>query len=124
MIRVLFLNLALVLAQAGPGVVMTLSIPLRQLRPYPTLLIKLGVAPVPTDHTPANATDVRDAITNAVGGDTITLTAGQSYTGPFTLKSGLETTQRSRCTGMGNRRRQYLLNQPIKLYLKRTQKSG
>lgn len=92
MIRVLFLNLALVLAQAGPGVMMTLSIPLRQMRPYPTVLMTLGVAPVPTDHTPANSSDVATAITNAVGGDTITLTAGQTYTGPFTLKSGLSST--------------------------------
>ena len=92
MIRVLFLNLALVLAQVGPGVMMTLSVPLRQMRPYPTLLMTLGVAPVPTDHTPANSSDVGTAITNAVGGDTITLTAGQTYTGPFTLKSGLSST--------------------------------
>src|SRR5215213_218009 len=92
MIRVLFVSLALCMAQAGPGALMTFSFPLRQLRPYPALLAKLGVAPVPKDSTPANSAAFATAITNAVGGDTITLTAGQTYTVPFVLKSGLTST--------------------------------
>ncbi len=92
MFRSLFLSLALVMTQAGPGVLTSLSIPLRQMRPYPTLLVKLGVAPVPADLTPSDSSAFATAITNAVGGDTITLTAGQTYTGPFTLKSGLTST--------------------------------
>lgn len=92
MIRILSLNLVLVFAQLGSIVMTTLALPLRQLRPYPALLSKLGVMPVPTDFTPANSAAFATAITNATGGDTITLTAGQTYTGPFTLKSGLTST--------------------------------
>ncbi|HEY0729839.1 MAG TPA: hypothetical protein VGD38_17275, partial [Pyrinomonadaceae bacterium] len=92
MIRTLVLSFVLVITQAGPGVMMTLTAPLRQMRPFPTVLVKLGVAPVPADFTPADSTAFATAITNSVGGDTITLTAGQTYTGPFTLKSGLTST--------------------------------
>ena len=102
MIRVLFLNLALVLAQVGPGVLMTLTTPLREMRPYPTLLTALGVAPLMANFTPATSTDFRDAITNSVGGDTITLTAGTTYTGPFTLKSGLTSTVTIRSSNQGS----------------------
>ena len=92
MFRVLLLSVSLLVTQIGPGIIMTLSVPLRQMRPYPSLLTMLGVAPVPADSTPANSSAFATAITNAVGGDTITLTAGQTYTGPFTLKSGLTST--------------------------------
>jgi hypothetical protein len=99
MIRVLFLSLSLVIAQAGPGMLATVSIPLRQMRPYPSFLTTLGVAPVPTDFTPSDSSAFATAITNSVGGDTITLTAGQTYTGPFTLKSGLTSTVTIRSSG-------------------------
>jgi hypothetical protein len=92
MIRTLALSFVLVITQVGPGVMMTLTVPLRQMRPFPAMLANLGVAPVPTDLTPANSAAFATAITNAVGGDTITLTAGTTYTGPFTLKSGLTST--------------------------------
>ena len=101
MFRVLFLTVALALTQVGPGVAMTLSIPLRQMRPYPSLLVKLGVAPVMADFTPANSAAFASAITNATGGDTITLTAGTTYTGPFTLKSGLTSTVTIRSSNQG-----------------------
>src|SRR6185503_14708634 len=84
--------LALFSAQAGPAVMTSLTVPLRTLRPYPALLATLGVMPVPTDFTPDDSSEFADAITNSAGGDTITLTAGQTYTGPFTLKSGLTST--------------------------------
>jgi len=90
--RVLLLSFSLLLAQTGPGIVMSLSTPLRMMRPYPALLSMMGVMPVPTDFTPATSGDFATAITNSAGGDTITLTAGQTYTGPFTLKSGLTST--------------------------------
>src|ERR1043165_6370915 len=102
MFRVLFLTLALVFAQAGPGVAMSFSIPLRRMRPYPTLLVKLGVAPIMADFTPANSAAFATAITNATGGDTITLTAGTTYTGPFTLKSGLTSTVTIRSSNQGS----------------------
>ena len=102
MFRVLFLTLALVFTQVGPGVAMTLSIPLRQMRPYPSLLVKLGVAPVMADFTPANSAAFATAITNSTGGDTITLTAGTTYTGPFTLKSGLTSTVTIRSSNQGS----------------------
>ena len=92
MFRILILTLALFSAQAGPAVMTALTVPLRTLRPYPTLLATLGVMPVSTDFTPANSAAFATAITNSTGGDTITLTAGQTYTGPFTLKSGLTST--------------------------------
>jgi hypothetical protein len=92
MIRSLFLSFALVAAQGGPAAVMSFSTPLRQMRPFPAILAKLGVAPVPADSTPADSAAFATAITNAAGGDTITLTAGTTYTGPFTLKSGLSST--------------------------------
>jgi hypothetical protein len=92
MFKVLFLTLALFSAQAGPAVMTSLTVPLRTLRPYPTFLATLGVMPVPTDFTPDDSSEFADAITNSAGGDTITLTAGQTYTGPFTLKSGLTST--------------------------------
>jgi|GEM_PF-1194912 len=92
MIRTLALSCVLVITQVGPGVMMTLTVPLRQMRPFPAVLANLGVAPLPTDSTPADSAALATAITNAVGGDTITLTAGQTYTGPFTLKSGLSST--------------------------------
>ncbi|HEX5890655.1 MAG TPA: hypothetical protein VFY61_18220 [Pyrinomonadaceae bacterium] len=69
------------------------------MRPFPSVLAKLGVAPVPTDFTPADSSAFATAITNSVGGDTITLTAGQTYTGPFTLKSGLSSTVTIRSSG-------------------------
>ena len=47
MIRTLVLSFVLVITQVGPGVMMTLTAPLRQMRPFPTVLVKLGVAPVP-----------------------------------------------------------------------------
>jgi len=62
------------------------------MRPFPTLLRSLGVAPVPVDVTPADSAAFTTALANAAGGDTITLTAGSTYTGPFTLKSGLSST--------------------------------
>jgi hypothetical protein len=99
MTRVLFLSLALFIAQAGPVALTTFSVPLRQMRPFPALLMKLGVAPVPTDLTPSDSSAFATAITNSVGGDTITLTAGQTYTGPFTLKSGLTSTVTIRSSG-------------------------
>ena len=92
MIKVLFLTLALFSAQAGSAVMASLSVPLRTLRPYPTVLAALGVMPVPTDFTPTDSAAFATAITNSAGGDTITLTAGTTYTGPFTLKSGLTST--------------------------------
>jgi hypothetical protein len=92
MIRTLALSFVLVITQVGPGVITTLTVPLRQMRPFPAMLASLGVAPVPTDLTPADSSAFATAITNAVGGDTITLTAGNTYTGPFTLKSGLSST--------------------------------
>lgn len=92
MIRVVFLSLALFLTQIGPGFVAMFSVPLRQMRPFPTLLTKMGVAPVLTGWTPATSGDLTTALANAAGGDTITLTAGTTYTGPFTLKSGLSST--------------------------------
>src|SRR5215216_1753038 len=92
MFRALFLTCSLLIAQAGPAISMSLSVPLRMMRPYPALLAILGVVPVPTDFTPADSSAFATAITNSVGGDTITLTAGQTYTGPFTLKSGLSST--------------------------------
>ncbi len=92
MIRTLALSFVLVITQVGPGVMMTLTVPLRQMRPFPAVLATLGVMPVATDFTPADSTAFATAITNSVGGDTITLTAGQTYTGPFTLKSGLSST--------------------------------
>ncbi|HKU74817.1 MAG TPA: hypothetical protein VJR02_12975, partial [Pyrinomonadaceae bacterium] len=92
MIRSLLLSFAIVTAQAGPAAVMSFSTPLRQMRPFPAILMKLGVAPVPTDLTPGDSSAFATAITNAVGGDTITLNAGTTYTGPFTLKSGLTST--------------------------------
>ena len=92
MIRTLALSFVLVITQVGPGVMMTLTVPLRQMRPFPAVLATLGILPVPTDFTPADSTAFATAITNSVGGDTITLTAGQTYTGPFTLKSGLSST--------------------------------
>ena len=92
MIRTLALSFVLVITQVGPGVMMTLTVPLRQMRPFPAVLATLGVAPVPTDFTPVDSAAFATAITNSVGGDTITLTAGQTYTGPFTLKSGLSST--------------------------------
>ena len=99
MFRTLFLSLALLMAQAGPGVLMSLTLSLRQMRPFPTFLTKLGVAPVPTDFTPSDSAAFATAITNSAGGDTITLTAGQTYTGPFTLKSGLTSTVTIRSSG-------------------------
>ena len=99
MFRSLFLSLTLALTQVGPGVMMSLTVPLRQMRPFPSMLAKLGVAPVPTDFTPADSSAFATAITNSVGGDTITLTAGQTYTGPFTLKSGLSSTVTIRSSG-------------------------
>lgn len=92
MIRTLALSFVLVITQVGPGVMMTLTVPLRQMRPFPAVLATLGVMPVPTDFTPVDSAAFATAITNSVGGDTITLTAGQTYTGPFTLKSGLSST--------------------------------
>lgn len=92
MIRTLALSFVLVITQVGPGVMMTLTVPLRQMRPFPAVFATLGVAPVPTDFTPADSAAFATAITNSTGGDTITLTAGQTYTGPFTLKSGLSST--------------------------------
>ena len=92
MFKTLLLSSVLAIAQAGPVVFLSVSAPLRQMRPYPALLAALGVAPVPTDFTPADSSAFATAITNAAGGDTITLTAGQTYTGPFTLKSGLTST--------------------------------
>ena len=92
MFRALFLTCSLLIAQAGPAISISLSVPLRMMRPYPALLAILGVVPVPTDFTPADSSAFATAITNSVGGDTITLTAGQTYTGPFTLKSGLSST--------------------------------
>jgi hypothetical protein len=77
---------------------MTLTVPLRQMRPFPAMLANLDVA-LPTDLTPADSAAFATAITNAVGGDTITLTAGQTYTGPFTLKSGLSSTVTIRSSG-------------------------
>ena len=47
MIRILSLGLVLLFAPVGSGVATTFSVPLRQLRPFPTLLRTLGVAPVP-----------------------------------------------------------------------------
>ena len=99
MFRVLLLSFSLLLAQTGPGIAMSLSTPLRMMRPYPALLKMMGVMPVPTDFTPANSGDFATAITNSAGGDTITLTAGQTYTGPFTLKSGLTSTVTIRSSG-------------------------
>ncbi len=99
MARSLFLSLALITAQMAPGVLATLTVSLRQVRPFPALLAKLGVAPVPADLTPGDSAAFATAITNAVGGDTITLTAGQTYTGPFTLKSGLTSTVTIRSSG-------------------------
>jgi hypothetical protein len=99
MIRTLALSFVLVITQVGPGVMMTLTAPLRQMRPFPTVLVKLGVAPAPADFTPADSSAFATAITNSVGGDTITLTAGQTYTGPFTLKSGLTSTVTIRSSG-------------------------
>ena len=75
MFRVLFLTLALFSAQAGPAVMTSLTVPLRTLRPYPTLLATLGVMPVPTNFTPATSTQFASDITSSAGGDTITLTA-------------------------------------------------
>src|SRR5688500_3035977 len=92
MFKTLFLSFVLVIAQAAPVVFLTVSTPLRLMRPYPAILAKLGIAPVPTDFTPADSSAFATAITNSAGGDTITLTAGQTYTGPFTLKSGLTST--------------------------------
>src|SRR5690349_15388513 len=92
MIRVVFLSLALFLTQIGPGFVSMFTVPLRQMRPFPSLLAKMGVAPVMTGWTPANSSDFTTALANAAGGDTITLTPGTTYTGPFTLKSGLSST--------------------------------
>src|SRR6185503_16613631 len=85
-------SFVLVITQVGPGVMITLTVPLRQMRPFPAVLATLGVAPVPADSTPADSAAFATAITNAAGGDTITLTAGTTYTGPFTLKSGLSST--------------------------------
>ena len=67
MFRALFLSLALLMAQAGPGVLMSLTLSLRQMRPFPTFLTKLGVAPVPTDFTPSDSAAFATAITNSAG---------------------------------------------------------
>ena len=92
MIRILSLSLTLLLAPVASGALTTFSTSMRQMRPFPAVLRTLGVAPVPTDWTPANSGAFTTALTSAVGGDTITLTAGQTYTGPFTLGSGLSST--------------------------------
>lgn len=55
MIRSLILSFALVTAPAAPAAVMSFSTPLRQMRPFPAILAKLGVAPVPADTTPADS---------------------------------------------------------------------
>ena len=55
MFKTLFLSLVLVIAQAGPAVFLTVSRPLRLMRPYPAILAALGVAPVPTDFTPSDS---------------------------------------------------------------------
>lgn len=65
---------------------------LRQVRPYPAWLAA-ALSPLPADLTPADGAALATAITNAVGGDTITLTAdGRKYTGPFTLAAGKTST--------------------------------
>ena len=66
MIRTLLLSFVLAIRQVGPGVMTTLTVPLRHMRPFPSVLAKLGVAPVPTDLTPADSAAFATAITNAV----------------------------------------------------------
>ena len=66
MIRVLFLTLALFSAQAGPAVMASLSVPLRTLRPYPTLLATLGVMPVPTNLPPPILANLTPAATGSI----------------------------------------------------------
>jgi hypothetical protein len=92
MFRALSLSVVLITAPFAPGLMTGISESLRQVRPYPALLATLGVAPVPTDHNPSDSSAFATAITNAAGGDTITLNAATTYTGPFTLKSGLTST--------------------------------
>lgn len=76
---------------------------MRQLLIIAALLLCSSVARA-TDFTPTNSAQLVTALATAVGGDTISLTAGTTYTGPFTLRAGLTSTVTIRTAnyGLGN----------------------
>ncbi|MET0624192.1 MAG: carbohydrate-binding protein [Pyrinomonadaceae bacterium] len=57
-----------------------------------TLIFCLSASARATDHYCTTSSQLTTALANAVGGDTITLQAGNTFVGPFTLRSGLTST--------------------------------
>jgi hypothetical protein len=56
------------------------------------LLLCLSASARAADHYCTTSSQLTTALANAVGGDTITLQAGNTFVGPFTLRSGLTST--------------------------------
>lgn len=57
-----------------------------------TLILCLSASARAADHYCTTSSQLTTALANAVGGDTITLQAGNTFVGPFTLRSGLTST--------------------------------
>lgn len=57
-----------------------------------TLILCLSASAQATNYSCSTSSDLTNALANAVGGDTITLQAGNTFVGPFTLRSGLTST--------------------------------
>lgn len=57
-----------------------------------TLILCLSASARAIDYPCSTSTDLTNALASAVGGDTITLQAGNTFVGPFTLRSGLTST--------------------------------
>lgn len=64
----------------------------RRLTAALTLVVCLCASARAADHYCTTSAQLTTALANAVGGDTITLQAGNTFVGPFTLRSGLTST--------------------------------
>lgn len=64
-----------------------------------TLIFCLSASARATDHFCTTSSQLTTALANAAGGDTITLQAGNTFVGPFTLRSGLTSAVTIRSSG-------------------------